>query len=298
MTKLSIALGRVMPFALVAALAGCGHANLAATSTVKTATPGSIMAASVERKLGFDWDSYQKNFAPKAHLTHLTRQAMLPPSVDLRANCAPVYDQGHLGSCTAFATAKGLREYLQRSEHQAQTPTSALFQYYETRRNTPLVGWILVHEDSGGTVSGAINVIKTEGAAPETAWPYDITKFTDKPPQAAYDAAGSMKFSSTTQLAGLDDVKTALAAGHPVAFGFKVYDSFRKIGADGMMPVPAAGESVLGGHAILAVGYDDTKKVLIIRNSWSATWGDHGYFYMPYQVAGDSGTSTDFWTAE
>jgi len=141
-------------------------------------------------------------------------------------------------------------------------------------------------------------VIAKTGAAPETAWPYDITKFTQKPPAEAYSAAPANKFKSTKQLSGLDDVKTSLAGGHMVAFGFRVYESFKKIGADGVMPIPSSSEKLLGGHAILAVGYDDAKQALIVRNSWSDKWGDHGYFYMPYKVAGDSGTSTDFWTAE
>jgi C1A family cysteine protease len=291
---------RHLSIGMIALLAtACGHTTpVTGASTLKAAAPGTIMAAGVERKLGFDWDQYQKEYAPKAHPVHLARQALLPSSVDLRKDCPPVYDQGHLGSCTAFACAKGLRESLQRQEGTAQVPLSALFQYYETRASVPVIGWILVKQDSGGTISGAINVIAKTGAAPETAWPYDISKFTQKPPAEAYSAAGANKFKSTKQLGGLDDVKTSLAGGHMVAFGFRVYESFKKIGADGVMPVPGAGEKLLGGHAILAVGYDDAKKALIVRNSWSSQWGDHGYFYMPYQVAGDSGTSTDFWTAE
>ncbi|MDB5101046.1 MAG: peptidase papain [Cyanobacteria bacterium RYN_339] len=291
---------RHLSIAMIALLAtACGHNTpVTGASTVAASAANTIMAAGVERKLGFDWDQYQKDYAPKAHPVHLPRQALLPSSVDLRKNAPPVYDQGHLGSCTAFACAKGLRESLQRTENQRVTPLSGLFQYYETRASTPVIGWILVKQDCGGTISGAISVIAKQGAAPEDTWPYDISKFTQKPPKEAYAAAPEFKFKSTKQLGGLDDVKTSLAGGHMVAFGFRVYESFKKIGADGVMPVPASSEKLLGGHAILAVGYDDAKQALIVRNSWSATWGDHGYFYMPYKVAGDSGTSTDFWTAE
>ena len=278
---------------------GCGQTGpTTAAATARTATPHAIMAAGVERKLGFDWDSYQKDYAPKANPVRLPRQGLLKGAADLRADLPPVYDQGKLGSCTAFAVAKGMRETLQHQQHTRLQPLSALLQYYETRASIPLIGWLLVKQDCGGTISGAVGVLAKTGAAPEELWPYDIAKFAEKAPAAAYAACPEFKFKSTKQLAGLEDVKATLAKGRTVAFGFKVYESFKKIGADGVMPVPAASEKLLGGHAVLAVGYDDAKKALIVRNSWSTKWGDKGYFYMPYQCAGDPGTSTDFWTAE
>jgi C1A family cysteine protease len=135
-----------------------------------------------------------------------------------------------------------------------------------------------------------------DGIATEATLPYDITKFTVKPSAEAYKSAQEFKIHDAKQLASLDDVKAALANGQVVAFGFRVYKSFMSIKADGVMPEPKPGEQVLGGHAVLAVGYDDAKKVLIIRNSWSEKWGDKGYFYMPYSVAG-SAQAHQFFTA-
>jgi C1A family cysteine protease len=186
---------------------------------------------------------------------------------------------------------KGLREYLAKKNGERQVPLSALFLYYEER---VMMG--TVNQDSGATITDGMDVLSHTGIATEETWSYDITQFKIKPPAAAYSSAGEFKVHDATQLESFDDVKTALAKGQPVAFGFRVYDSFRKIGADGVMPVPAAGERLLGGHAVLAVGYDDAKKSLIVRNSWSDKWGDHGYFYMPYAVA-NSAQARDFWTA-
>ncbi|MDB5097892.1 MAG: peptidase [Cyanobacteria bacterium RYN_339] len=285
--------------ALLAVLSGCGtHTNVAGTAAPVSAESASIMAAGVDRKLDYDWDRYKNVLAPKAKPHRVPRQGILPASADLRATLPPVYDQGHLGACTAFACAKGMRETLQRQNHERVVPLSALFEYYETRAHMPLVGWIMKHLDSGGTITEAVSILATEGAAPEDSFPYDVTKFKEKPPAASYKAAPEFKLHTSTQLAGLDDVKSTLAKGRTVAFGFRVYESFRGIGADGVMPVPGAQDKLLGGHAVLAVGYDDAKKALIVRNSWSPTWGDKGYFYMPYEVAGNASMATDFWTGE
>jgi C1A family cysteine protease len=251
-----------------------------------------VTVQGVSRKLGYDWSRYQKVQARKAHPQHLIRQGLRAAKMDLRSQQAPIYDQGQLGSCTAFAIAKGLRESLQRKNGEEQLPLSALFQYYETRARLGSV-----NQDSGGTITDGVAVLKEVGAAPDTAWPYDIAKFKLKPPAQAYSAAGSHKIHESTQLASLDDVKSAIASGQPVAFGFLVYRSMMSVGANGVMPMPKPGEKVLGGHAVLAVGYDDEKKQLIVRNSWGEKWGDHGYFYMPYEFVTEDNTA-DFWTAK
>lgn len=278
--------------ALTLATTACGQANLAAPKGTAATKAGTFVVQGVERKLGFDADRYERVLAKKAKPVRMPRQGLLPTTIDLRDKQAPVYDQGKLGSCTAFAMTKGLREYKQRQNSERVQPLSALFSYYETRARLGSVG-----EDSGGTITDGMAALKEVGAAPEATWPYDIAKFTIKPPAEAYSQAAEYKLPNITQLAGLDDVKTSLAAGNPVAFGFIVYEKFMKIGADGMMPMPGMFERRLGGHAVLAVGYDDSKKALIVRNSWSAKWADNGYFYMPYDFA-KSGKAMDWWTAK
>ena len=96
----------------------------------------------------------------------------------------------------------------------------------------------------------------------------------------------------------LADMKGCLASGYPFVFGFTVYDSFesQQVAQSGVLSMPAAGEAVAGGHAVLAVGYDDSKSMFIIRNSWGSGWGLAGYFYMPYAYLLDNNLSDDFWT--
>jgi C1A family cysteine protease len=287
----------VLPLLSVVA-AGCGTATTAPMVSGAEARVSAVEVMGVERKLDYDFDRYKKYFAPKVKPNKQHRQGLLPASADLRKDCPPVYDQGKLGSCTAFACTKGMRETLARQAGERVTPLSALFGYYETRSRMPLIGIIMKHIDSGGTITEAVGALKDKGAAPEELWPYDVAQFTKKPPKPAYEAAKEFKIHSSNQLTNLEDVKATLAKGHTVAFGFKVFESFTKIGAEGKMPVPGAAEKPMGGHAVLAVGYDDSKKALIVRNSWSEKWADNGYFYMPYEVAGNAAMADDFWTAD
>jgi C1A family cysteine protease len=278
----------------VLTLASCGTAgNFASTGMPQGPTAfGTIAAQGVTHKLGWDRARYEQLFAPHAHPVRIPRAGQLPTTADNRQFCAPIADQGQLGSCTAFSMVKGLREYLQRKEGQAQTPLSPLFFYYQERAADGTIG-----SDSGSTLTEGMSVLQHIGTSPESDDPYNIAQFKVKPSAQAYSDAGAWKVKTTTQLASLDDVKTALASGHAVSFGFTVYASFRNIKADGLMPTPKRGESVLGGHAVCAVGYDDAKQVLIVRNSWGTSWGDQGYFYMPYAVA-SGGDADEFFTAE
>jgi C1A family cysteine protease len=128
-------------------------------------------------------------------------------------------------------------------------------------------------------------------------WPYDISKFKDKPPAPSYQCAANHKvdsYYSVTQ--NLADMKGCLAEGFPFVFGFTVYESFEQLTAPWVVPMPKQGETVVGGHAVLAMGYDDKEEVFLIRNSWGPKWGIKGYFYMPYAYLLDDNLSDDLWT--
>jgi len=292
------------------AVASCGHptntapvAASAASSNVPT-----VKTKSGSFKLGYDYKLYNKKFKPNAHVTHIASAGRdLPASVDNRGTCAPVYNQGFLGSCTAFAMGKGLREYLQRQNPgETPTPLSALFMYYNERvlNNT-------VNEDSGATMTQGMQVLRDNGIAPDVDDPYSWTylfRFKTKPSEKAYQDATAWKTPNSIQLpdGGLDDIRTAVAAKKPVVFGFIVYQTFMSAETQqtGQMewPHPEQGEQVAGGHAVMVAGYDDTKRVLIMRNSWDTTWGDKGYFYMPYAFVSGSTDGQqnvmEIWTAD
>jgi C1A family cysteine protease len=282
-----------------AVLAACGHAVPAGVQTagLRAAALPTAMVAGHVRKFGYNMARAKANRGAQ-HPTHFAFRGQLPAQVDNRQFCSPIADQGQLGSCTAFSMGKGLREYIANKNGEKATPVSAMWLYYNERAH---MGSQYIKQDSGAMLADGEYVLLNQGDAEETAWPYDIAKFTLKPSKASNATAAAHKIQASQDLASFDDVKAAIAAGQAVAFGFTVYESFENIGADGVMPMPKPGEGVLGGHAVLAVGYDDTKKLLTVRNSWGTSWGDQGYFYMPYdfasQMTGDNANTSEWWTS-
>ncbi len=220
--------------------------------------------------------------------------AALPTRCDLRRNCPPVLDQGELGSCTAHAIANAHRYDQMKQGSTAHFLPSRLFIYYNERA---LEG--TVREDAGAQIRDGIKTLAKQGACPEALWPYDIARFAKRPPAAAYREAEKHQAILYQRLnPTLTQLKGCLAEGYPFVFGFSVYESFESaaVAKNGKVPLPARDEHSLGGHAVLATGYDDRRQHFIVMNSWSATWGDKGYFYLPYAYATDSGLADDFWT--
>jgi C1A family cysteine protease len=220
--------------------------------------------------------------------------ANLPTSVDLRPKCPPVLDQGQLGSCTANALANAhLFDQMAENDPQDQLP-SRLFIYWNER---DLEG--SVKSDSGAQIRDGIKVLAKLGAPPESAWPYDIAKFAVKPPATAYQAALSevaIGYQRVTQ--SLPQLKGALAAGFPMVFGFTVYESFESdaVAKTGIVPMPGPTERSLGGHAVMAVGYDDSLQAFRVENSWGPGWGQNGFFTIPYAYLASADLASDFWT--
>ena len=220
--------------------------------------------------------------------------AALPPQEDLRPECPKeVYDQGQLGSCTANAIAGALQfDQIKQSLH--TFIPSRLFIYYNERVMEGTVG-----TDSGAQIRDGIKSVGSIGAPPETDWPYVINEFAMKPPTKAYKDAPlgkALQYQRVPQV--LTQMKGCLASGYPFVYGFTVYESFEspQVAQTGVVPMPAAGEKVLGGHAVLAVGYDDSSQRFIVRNSWGPGWGMGGYFTVPYAYLTDNNLSDDFWT--
>ncbi len=220
--------------------------------------------------------------------------ARLPPAADLRPKCPPVYDQGELGSCTANAIGAAHQvEQLRQDAGKAFVP-SRLFIYYNER-----VIEHTVNVDSGATLRDGIKTVVRQGVCPETMWPYQAAALTRRPTGPCYrDALNHQVVSYRRLQQTLDQMKGCLADGYPFVFGFSVYESFHKpsVTRTGTVPLPARRERVLGGHAVMAVGYDDAKRHFIVRNSWGQKWGRQGHGFMPYDYLTAAGLAADFWT--
>lgn len=247
-----------------------------------------------------DSDEVRKILAKSAGLKSAAKAA--PAKVDLRAWCSPIENQGSLGSCTAHAGV-GMLEYYQRRAFGRHVDGSRLFLYKATRK---LMGWT---GDTGAYLRDTMKAMVMCGVPPETYCPYVIAQFDDEPTAFLYalgDNYEAVKYyrldpAGTPPATVLANVRTYLAAGLPSMFGFTVYSSIPGNGdKKGEIPFPKRGEKVLGGHAVLAVGYDDDKKIgtskgaLMIRNSWGTGWGASGYGWLPYDYV-TRGLANDFW---
>ena len=214
-----------------------------------------------------------------------------PDSVDLRNYCSIIEDQGNLGSCTGNAIA-GAIELLNRRNNKP-TDVSRLFIYYYERYLEGTVNY-----DSGAYIRDGIKACYTYGAPLESLWPYDITKYKSKPNARSINDALNRKVTLYERVSNHAGCLDALANGYPVTIGFTVYSSFETtaVATTGIMPYPnVRRERILGGHAVLIVGYDKSTQRYIVRNSWGSDWGDNGYFYMPFQVIQNTSMSGDFW---
>jgi C1A family cysteine protease len=221
----------------------------------------------------------------------------LPSSVDLSTapNMPPIYDQGQLGSCTGNAIAGAVDYDNHKITGTFWTP-SRLWIYYQERVIEGTVA-----QDAGGQIRDGIKSVAQLGVCPETDWPYDISTFAQAPPRKDYKDAlkdRALSYQAVTQ--DLFAMKSVLASGLLIVFGFTVYESFESaaVASSGIVPMPAPGEKIVGGHAVVLVGYNDAVDRFRVRNSWGTSWGQKGYFEMPYLYVTASSLASDFWVVQ
>jgi C1A family cysteine protease len=218
----------------------------------------------------------------------------LPPSADLTAGCPPVYNQGNLGSCTANAIAAAVEFDLIKEKKKRVFVPSRLFLYYNERAMEGHTS-----SDSGAQVRDGIKSVVNQGDCPETLWPYVIKNFAEKPPKNCYSDALKYRAVEYQRVdRKIDQFRGCLASGYPFAFGFTAYDGFEssQVAKTGRLQMPKPNEKVVGGHAVLAVGYNSAQQTFLVRNSWGTDWGMKGYFTMPFDYLLNSNLSDDFWT--
>lgn len=246
----------------------------------------------ITRKLGWKPDVPDARDR-KFSISHLTMQD-LPPKTDLSPLCPPVWDQGELGCCTGESIS-GAYEFTQKKENPDwDFQPAPMFIYYNER---VVEGTIEI--DSGAMIRTGMKVVASQGVCSESLWPLNPNKFTIKPTDEAYANAAIHRTISYERVnTDLYSLKGCLAAGFPFVFGFSVYESFMSssVAQTGDANMPRNNERMMGGHAVLCVGYDDETRRFLIRNSWGPNWGKQGYFTLPYEYITNANLADDFWT--
>lgn len=223
------------------------------------------------------------------HITKHDPSKKLMSLVDLRLspNMPPIFDQGKLGSCAANALC---------SAYEFDAPDfngSRLFLYYNERilENN-------ISQDAGTTLSYGIQCLEKYGVCPEADWPYDVDNFAIKPRDKCYtDALNSRVVNVSNIKTTIKDMKRSLQTGIPFVIGIQIYSSFesKTVSDTGIVPMPSHTDTLLGGQAVMVCGYNDNSGRWIVRNSWGTSWGDKGYFYLPYAYLENSKLTSDAW---
>jgi C1A family cysteine protease len=198
----------------------------------------------------------------------------LPKKIDYTQNMSPVRDQGDEGVCVGFAAVSGMKEYQERLDYQKFVKLSPRFVYSESKKIDGMP------DEEGTTIRTAMRVLKTRGVCQEKFWPYAAHQ-TDKPKRCVNPDAKRFRVLTYARILNFEELRMSLATKGPCVIGVEVFNGMMKT-KTGVVPMPRKGEETLGGHAICCVGYEDRKKVVKFKNSWSIQWGEKGFGYLPY----------------
>lgn len=229
-------------------------------------------------------------------MINLKLTTALPISYRIKNDYIPgILDQGNLGSCTANAASNAVKCIIVKENRTVFQP-SRLYIYWFTRYIEHTTS-----SDSGASLRDTMIAINKNGSCDEELWPYIISKYTIKPPTNAINngIANKKNFVYMSVQQNLNSIKNAISQNFPIVIGIDVYSSFEseQVTKTGIVPMPNVNtEQLLGGHAIMMISYDDTKKVFGFMNSWGKSWGNHGFFTLPYGYVLSSQLAFDFWT--
>jgi len=253
------------------------------------------------KQLKFNFKQSPPN--PKNYKVTFTKLKEIPilNTVDNSKYCSPISDQGNSGACTAFASVSSM-EFIMNKANNKYLKLSEKFTYYVSRVNIEKT--TIPPPDDGAYLCDTLKGLVKYGSCLNTTCPFvNINSNPDKKAYtectnyqvityAQYDDATSTSIKNLPTT--IKTIKASIAAGYPVIAGFTCYSNIYNT-VKGVIPLPTEQDSVIGGHAILIVGYNDITKQFKFKNSWGASWGVNGFGFLPYQYY-LSGDMVDIWS--
>jgi C1A family cysteine protease len=203
--------------------------------------------------------------------------ATLPQEADLSKYAPSPGDQGQVGSCASWASAYSAMNTLENEQGITGGPNAPMYLYSQIAKG----------DDRGSTLDEPLDIAKSQGADAMDHYTQGNFDYTTQPTDAERENAKNWQISGYDDLStgsgAVNDIKTSIAAGKPVVLGFQVPQSFMDLDAQSAGDYsydPSPGESIVGGHAITIVGYND--QGVHVENSWGTGWGDKGFVNFPW----------------
>jgi hypothetical protein len=214
----------------------------------------------------------------------------LPKRVDLSSFCGRAYQQYHTQSCSANALAAALTLHAKQLGVPL-APPSRLFMFYNARLRAGTQ-----RTDQGVTIRDAIKALVRDGTCPEKRWPFRLDLVPKRPPRACYRDATILPLRYHRIRRDLHALRAALADGHAFIFGIQAYGQpFTVADRTHRLALPKRSDTLCGGHAMIAVGYDMTKKAFLARNSMGASYARNGFLWIPDAYFEREALTYDFW---
>ncbi len=208
----------------------------------------------------------------------------------------PIWDQGDTSSCTGHGTTRGIM--FQRAKQGLPfVDLSRLFPYWNARVAEGDTS------DNGAVIGDVVAASQKFGDCPYSDLPTNVALTTKAPTPQAFTNALVHKALAATRVMGNGAASLEYHIKHcidilglPVVVGVSVYESFESdaVAASGNVPMPGPNETMLGGHCVVVVGYDDPSRLFTLHNSWGISWAKQGAFTLPYAYLLNPGLSDDF----
>jgi hypothetical protein len=230
---------------------------------------------SAKHSYGYNKDKY--NFGA---VYHLITGAALPPQSPNNAALAPaISDQDGVAACGGFSWA----EYFYCRAKQISQPVDSFSENWIYN----LARWMegTLSQDAGLSNDDALTMVAKFGILLEKYWPFKNVLDTAAPSSVRQaEAIKYPNFLGVRVDGGIDGIRSAMAAGHPVVLGGPFFQEWEDAPATGILPIPTPQSVIAGGHDWLGLDYDDATRLIYAQNSWGIGYAKGGRFYVPYDA--------------